>query len=418
MSDIVIIGGGIAGVTAALQCAQRKRQVQLVEEGEIGGVCLNRGCIPTKTMLHYLNLARKARRAGEEGIFEGMGKAGAQVSLKGLQDYTVERIAQLRYGMRFRLKKAGAALIVARAKEEQDGSVSLFFPDGARESLGIPNVLIQARGADWRPPEAVCGRKAEELLLPESLLTMEEAPKETAVIGAGVTGVECAVILAGLGSRVSLYEKEDRILPGFDEDAAGFVKMQLEEAGVRLFSNRAPEELPQDKVMWCGGSRKRDVEEDASKSRPGTFYIGDIREDCSLASQASRQAIDTVYEIFGEPAEKAAAVPSLVYVPFPVAQITSTDAELSKERLVTAQAGYYTNGMAVSMDETQGFVKIAADRLTGELKSIVIAGEGADLMMGEASVLIGNHMTMEQLKRAVHPHPSLCELLAECVAQL
>lgn len=440
MSDIVIIGGGIAGCTAAAECARRGRDVILIEERQIGGVCLNRGCIPTKTMLHFLALAQKAERAAAEGAFSGTVK----VDLKGLQDYTMEKIAQLQYGMRYQLKKAGVKLLAARAKIETDGSVSLVYGDGKKEVLKPPSVLIHAEGADWEPRQRVLSQVSgeaqadknpmQEMLMPEELLSMEAVPEAVAVIGAGVTGVECAMILAGLGSHVSLYEEGRSILTGFDREAVKLVENQLEEAGVSLHKGKKPgvEELEEARILWCGGSRKRELgnlgqpEQTWGRGQyiagtqriPKEYEIGDVRDDCSLASTARYQAVKTVQKIFGEPEIEPAVTPSVVYVPFPVAQVSVRENQRRPDQEIAGRSYYYSSAAAVMTGDTQGFAKIWADARTGELKEIVIAGEGADLMIGEAAVLLQNHMTTFQLRSTVHPHPSLCEVLAECVEKL
>lgn len=440
MNDIIIIGGGIAGATAAVECARRGREVILIEENQIGGVCLNQGCIPTKTMLHFLRLAQKAERAAAEGIFAG----SVNVELKGLQAYTKERLAQLRYGMRYQLKKAGVKLLTARAEKEADGSVSLFHGDGEKEVLEPPSILIHAEGADWSAQRSILpplyreagtdGNSMQEILMPEDLLTMDAVPETVSVIGAGVTGVECAMILSALGSRVSLYEKRDCILEEFGTDAVRLVENQLEEAGISLYKGKeaVPHSGAADRVIWCGGSRKR---KDggaapgqeccagtgiiAGKGRiPQEYEIGDVRDDCSLASTARYQAIKMVQKIFGETEIEPVVIPDVVYAPFPVARAAVPEKGRRRDREAAGKSDYYSCAAAEMTGETTGFVKVWADSRTGELKEILIAGEGADLMIGEAAVLVQNHMTSFQLKSTVHPHPSLCEALAECVEKL
>lgn len=406
MSSITIIGGGAAGYTAALACAERQAKVTLFEKQEIGGVCLHKGCIPTKTMLYYIQLFEKTIRACENGIFHGR----LSVSLQGLQQYTKEKMQELRYAMVYRLKKAGVEIQKAEAVVLKDGTIQASYADGSIRIFSKPDYILHAEGARWQLNDLM--EEKENLLFPEDLLTIESLPANAIVVGGGVTGVETAMILAGLQVPVTILESRGEILSGFEQEAVSYLKQNLQEQNIKICCNTpwTPSFAGKETmVFWCGGKIQQSVSNREEKESNNEYYIGDVREDCSLASVAKYQGIKCAGHIFGEKEYHLRCIPQVIYGKNAVAQVgTVTGNEIK-------QGFYYQNGLAHIQESDTGFVKFYFDKNTKIIKGIVIAGESAPELIGEAAVLVQNQMTIRQLKETIHPHPSLCELLAECV---
>lgn len=435
-TDLLIVGAGPAGLDTATEAARMGLNVTLIERGEFGGTCLNRGCIPTKTLAASAAVALSAASAASYGV----DIAGWTVDYPRVHARVNEVVTHLREGVLTTLGKV--SLVRGNARIAATGP-SVWVGE---EQYLADRLIIATGSAPARLP--VPG--AEMALTSDEMLALDTLPESLLIIGGGVIGVEFASIFAALGTKVTLLEACREILPGFDGEVAKRLRSLLTRRGIRIFTDAAvsaiapggevaftakgrPQSISASIVMMAVGRRpllpegldeadikynKRGIMTDEAlrTSREGIYAIGDVNGRCLLAHAASAQG----RFVLGADVNMH-AIPSVVYSVPEVAMVGLTEEQCTSRGLYfkVGKALFASNGKAVASGCTDGFVKVIADAVGGGILGLHIIGDHAGDLIQEGVLAIDNALTLHSITSAIHPHPSLSETLtAACAAAL
>ncbi|MGQ9478001.1 MAG: dihydrolipoyl dehydrogenase [Candidatus Bipolaricaulia bacterium] len=455
-AEVLIIGGGLGGYVAAIRAAQLGKDVTLVEEDKLGGVCLNIGCIPSKALIHAAGLYRKIPELDPLGI-----------SVKGLR-LELERLQAWKEGVVTRLREGIARLLAASGVKVIPGRARLIGPDKARvespgpgseaEMVEFDHCLL-ATGS--RPLELPALEFDHELVLDSTdALALKSVPEALLVIGGGYIGLELGTLYAKLGSKVTVVEMMDQLLPGTPSELLRPVERRLRELGVQvLLKTKAkalrrgrsgsgaelvvetPEGergLEAEKILQAVGRRPNTaelgleeagvqrtekgfikVDEQLRTSNPRIFAIGDVAGPPMLAHKASHEGLLAAEALTGLPTAPFKAVPAVIFTDPEIAYVGLSEAEAQAQaqgrRIAVGRFPFAALGRAVALGpgEAEGFVKVIADAESKAILGVQIVGPEASNLISEAAIAIETGATLEELARTVHPHPTLPEALME-----
>ncbi len=450
--DLVVIGGGPAGYVAAVRAARLGGRVALVEKEGLGGTCLNKGCIPTKTLIHGASVLAAASAAAEWGVSCDR-PAMDMAALHARKDQIVAGLAQ---GISKLLSTNGVTVLRGLGQVETPGAVTVSGPDG-REVLQARNILLSLGARPVLPP--IPGLTLPGVVTSDALLAATEIPESLAVIGGGVIGMEFACLYASLGSRVTVIEAAERILPmvdaellkrltpmwkrkGLSIERGASVTGVVERDGmlavlyegrdgaretvcrtVLVATGRRP--LPVDGIVGLPGLERLGpfvaVDAGMRTSIPGIYAAGDMTPGPMLAHAASAEGIVAAENAMGGNAAMAYdAIPFCVYVTPEIAGVGLAEEAAGSRGLDVAvgRAAYGANGRAQTLGEPQGMVKLVADAASGRLLGAHLFGAQASELVAEAALAVKNGLTVRQLADTVHSHPTLSETLAEAATDL
>ena len=391
-TDLIVIGAGPGGYRAAEYAAKQGLKVTIFEAGEVGGTCLNVGCIPTKTYVH-------------SATFEEARQRMAQV------------IPQLRSGVEGILAHPNITLIREEASLVDAHTVRSLSGDVTAENI------IVATGSEtkWLP---ILGRDDPRVVDSTGLLALDHLPKRLAIIGAGVIGMEFACVFHRFGSEVTVIEYLKECLPALDSDIAKRLRKYLEKQGITFKMKTAVEniaDIDADVILMATGRKPRmegytAVDENFQMSN-GVYAIGDVNGRQMLAHAAEMQAVRAVNHILGrQDGIRFDVMPAAIFTTPEAACVGPTEDQL-KERGIAytcRKAFWRANGKALSMGETEGMLKLfigADDRILG---CHAYGAHAADIVQ-EVSVLICRETTLGQLRDMIHIHPTLSEILKSAV---
>ena len=451
MYDVIIIGGGPGGYLAAERLAQRKKQVLLIEKQYLGGTCLNVGCIPTKTLLnsakHYLH-AQEAPQFGvhADNIRFDMGEMAAW------KKKTVETLCS---GVASLMKRLKVDVVMGTGELVAAGKVKIAETGEVHEAKAV---IIATGSVPAMPP--IPGTKDNKKLLDSTaLLELTQVPENLCVIGGGVIGIEFASLFGTLGSKVTVIEMMDEIIPPMDKELAPLLRKHLKNTEFRLgcrvekldggtvfykTKEGKDESVKADIVLmavgrkcqtesWNGKAAGIDirpkgvaVDERMRTNVSGVWAIGDVNGKSMLAHSAYRMAEVAVNDICsvldGTPNRdrmRYDAVPWVVYS-IPEASgcgITEQEARAKNIGVKTATVPMIVSGRFVAENgvKAAGTVKVIADEKNGRILGVHILGSYASEMIWGASALIENEMRVEDVKQLIFPHPTVCEAIREAV---
>ena len=455
MSDyqLIVIGAGPGGYTAALEAARLGLHTAVVERREVGGTCLNRGCIPTKTLLHASQVYRDAVDGSPAGVHAG----DITFNLGEMFAYKRAVSEKLRGGIHALLKGAKVDLLEGAARIDAPGRVTVAGPEG--DTVYTADRILAATGSvPVRPP--IPGLDLPGVMTSDELLEGSDTLYESLVLmGGGVIGVEFATFYANLGCRVTLIEGMDRLLPTMDRELGQNLGQILKKQGVEVLTSamvRRVEQTPEgltvhvdqkgkekavsgEKVLcaigrrpcWDGlfapelvpetRGRSLLVDEDFRTSIPGVYAIGDVSAVIQLAHVAAAQGIACVNRMCGrQAATDLNVVPSCIYSSPEIAVVGLTEAE-AKEQGINAVSGKCTmfgNARTVIEDPGRCFMKLVADRDTGRLIGAQLMCQHASDIISQLSAALVNGLTVGQLLSVMRPHPSFEEAMTEALERL
>lgn len=446
MIDVAIIGAGPAGYVAAIRAAQLGATVSLIEKDEIGGVCLNRGCIPTKALLESANLLSKIGKAEKHGISVG------SVSTD------IRSMMRRKNGIVRRVVASTRRLIESYDVEIVEGTATLT---GSREitvtgssslrKIEAGNIIIAAGSAP--APLRTPTSEAIRIITSDEALAMEDLPGSLLIIGGGAIGVEFACIFNMLGTEVTLVEMMPQLLPGEDEEIASFLKYLLEENGVKILTEArvtkieekngestvavaknngertmTPEEilvavgrvpktqgLGLDNIVVNDGGRII-VNKRMETKVPHIYAIGDVVGKYMLAHVASAEAIVAAENVMGAAVEiDYRAVPRCVYTSPEVASVGLTEKQAieSGRPTTVGRFSFSSNSRALTLSEDRGGIKVVADAKSGEILGIHMIGPEVSEIIHEAVLAIRLEATVQDVADLIHAHPTLSETLKE-----
>ncbi|MCD6521609.1 dihydrolipoyl dehydrogenase [Candidatus Calescamantes bacterium] len=431
---VIVLGGGPGGYSSAIRCAQMGAEVILVEKEFLGGVCLNHGCIPTKTLFEASLIKEKIKKAG---IF------GWEIEEKGFQWEVLKKkkeevVIRLRKGLEFLFSQYGIKWVKGVGKVI-NGGVEV----GEKTFSG--DTLILATGSSPLLPPAF---KKRRVLTSREILDLEKLPEKLLIAGGGVIGCEFAYIFSSLGTEVTLVEMMERLLPAEDGDISRGVEEVLKKKGVRVITGIKVEKIEEGKdsiscelgeEKWEGeyilaalgrvrntqdfsglgiemGKEGVRVNEQMETTVPGVFAVGDLTPSPQLAHVAFQEG-----EVAGENAcggEKTIdyrAIPRVIFT-YPEAGSVGMGEEEAREKgypVKTVKFPFTAVGKAHAEDDTEGWVKLVVNEENNEILGLHILSPSAGEILGEGIIAVNLKVTPETLADSIHPHPTRIEAIKE-----
>jgi dihydrolipoamide dehydrogenase len=449
--DIVIIGGGPGGYVAAIKAAQLGYKTVCVEEQFLGGVCLNIGCIPTKALLESAALISHLGHAKEFGVTVGEVSTDLAQAVKRSRQVS-DRLTK---GVGFLFKKNKVTHIDGRGRLQGGGKVEVTGKDGKKQTVTGKHVIV----ATGSRPRDLPFLKIDHDRVWDSTDAMmaQEPPKTLAVVGAGAIGCEFADVYAAFGTQVVIIEALDRILPLEDRDCSAVVEKSYRKRGMEVYTGARLEKaeigktgakltvktakgetkiIEADRVLSAIGRSPNiedvglekagvkltdrgfiQVDKQMRTSVAGIYAIGDVAGPPLLAHKGSHEGIACVEAIHGD---KHAGVdygniPNCTYCHPEVASVGLTE-EQAREKGLDIEVGTFpwiANGRALTAGDTDGFVKVIRDKKYSEVLGAHIVGAHATELIAEFVLARHLESTTEEMDRAMHPHPTLSEAVAE-----
>jgi dihydrolipoamide dehydrogenase len=449
--QVVVIGAGPGGYVAAIRLAQLGKDVILIErEPRLGGVCLNVGCIPSKALIHAADLAHEIRH----GQAMGLTVEGLAVDLRKMVGWKDGIVARLTGGVELLCSKNGVEVVRGVARFLTDRSLQVAGDDGQVEISFEQAVIATGSSPMELPSLATDGRR---VIGSTEALSLEQVPDRLVVVGAGYIGLELGTVYAKLGAEVTIVEFMPEIVPGLDRDAARALERSLKKLKVKLLlEHRASSfedgddpaliavgpdggevRVPADVVMVSVGRVPRSaglgleeigvatddkgfvkVDDRQRTSTPGIYAIGDVAGGMLLAHKAYQEAKVAAEVIAGEPAAfDNVGIPAVIYTDPEVAWVGLTEAEAVARghEVVTGSFSFKASGRAMSLDSTDGFVKVVADASTGRLLGTLAVGRGVSELIGEATLALEMGAFLDDVALTIHAHPTMSEAFQEAV---
>ena len=444
--DVVVIGGGPAGYVAAIRAAQVGGKVAVVEKSELGGTCLNRGCIPTKTFLKNAEIIEGIEMSSKRGII--LENEKFTVDMPKVVSLKNEIVKTLTNGVQGLLKSNSIKIFKGVGKINKDKDVVI---NG--EKVLRTNKIILAGGSKVGSVN-IPGIESKRVLTSDDILDLKELPKSLAVIGGGVVGVELGQAYLSFGSEVTVIEMMDRIVPGVDREASETLRKALEKKGMKILTSSKikeiidegdklrikledKEDVVAEKALLSIGRvpdleavGELDLEMERGKikvdkymetSVEGVYAPGDINGIKMLAHAAFRMGeVAAENAILGNHREtKLETTPSAIYTIPEVGMVGLTE-EQAKEKydINIGKFAFVGNGRALASGDTTGFVKVIADKKYGEILGVHIVGQSAAEIINEASSLMAMEITVDEVIKTIHGHPTFSEALFEACADV
>ena len=448
--DLVVIGAGPGGYVAAIRASQLGLKVACIDRQFLGGTCLNVGCIPSKAMLES---SEKFFETKNKLANHGIKVGDVSLDLEKLLARKDAVVKQLTTGVGFLFRKNKIDSIIGSGRIVSKDTVEVKSADGKISTLNAKRILIATGSAPIELP----GLKFDNQFIVDSTggLAFKEVPKKLLVIGGGYIGVELGSVWKRLGSEVLTIEFTDRILPLMDQELSGMLQRSLEKSGMKFKFNSAAmgaeirdgkvfvtvktgdqttvEEC--DRVLVCTGRKPTTdglglaeigVEMDKrgfilanphfETNIPGVFAIGDVIGGLMLAHKAEEEGIACAELMAGKAGHvNYKVVPGVVYTHPEFAQVGLTEAEAKKEgrEVKVGKFPLKANGRAISIDDTEGWMKVVGDAKTDRLLGVQILSPCAGELIAEACVAMEFAASTEDLGRTMHAHPTLAEAVKE-----
>ncbi len=453
--DLLIIGGGPGGYVAAIKGAQLGLSVGLVERDKVGGACLHKGCIPTKALIQSTHLYELCKRSKEYGIVT----EGVSVDFSGFHKRKRTIVTRLFGGIEHLLKKNKVDILNGTGQIVSPDKVLVKEGDRIKEEISAKNIIV----ATGSSPMVFDGLPYDKnsVLTSDDILELEEIPSSLLIIGGGAIGVEFAYIYNALGSKVTVIEMMDEILPTNDKDVGSALRKSLSKKGVNFLTQTSlnlieikedsveitvkkndgnsdgnTETLQSEKVLLAMGRKPEtkdsgleelnlefngrfvNVDENMQTSRPGIYAIGDVSGQPLLAHLASAQGKLVAHNIAGKdfPPINNNTIPSVTYTNPQVASVgmSQKTAELEGCDVKIGRFPFMANSKTQIMGEgEEGFIKVITDASSGEILGIHLIGHEVGELIGGMSLAMNLEATNLEVGANIFPHPTLSEVFAE-----
>ncbi|MEA4854301.1 MAG: dihydrolipoyl dehydrogenase [Christensenella sp.] len=443
--DVAVIGGGPAGYVSAIRAAMLGGKVVLFEKDTVGGTCLNRGCIPTKSYIRTAEVLEEIKNAGSRGIINN---ANASVDMEKVVAYKNGVVKKLTGGVAGLLRSHGVAVVSGEAV--MTGKTTVLC--GGKEYEAASTLLCGGSVPGTLP---IPGVDLPGVLTSDGILGITEVPKTLCVIGGGVIGCEIATAFAAFGCEVTIVEYMPSLLPMLDEELAAAAKKSLEEAGIRILAGTAVSAVEEtegglavktaqgdvqcEKVLLAVG-RKPDlaclgslagqiktqrgyvvVNDKMQTNIPNIYAPGDINGKCMLAHAAFQMGETAAENAMGKPEVcKLEFVPSCVYMLPELAGVGLTERQAAeqygRESIRVGRFAFAANGRALAAGHRKGFVKVVTGAKYGELLGVHMEGAGVTEMIAEGMALMTSEVTAHEIVKMPHAHPTMSEAFMEACA--
>jgi len=448
--DVVVVGGGPGGYSAAFRCAELGLETAIVDaQARLGGACLYEGCIPSKALLHVAGLIGEVERARELGVDFGE----PRVSLDPLRKWKSERvIGKLSRGLAAVAKSKGVEVVGGRAVFESSRQVRVEGDEA--QTLRFAHAVV-ATGSRPAPLPGIAV-EGDRVMDSTAALALPDVPERLLVVGGGYIGLELGQVYAALGSRVVLIEMLDGLLPGVDRDLVQplarrcqklFAEIRL---GTRLTGLRAAGGAVEasygdatatfDRVLVAVGRRAATdglglertraqadargviaIDERGRTADPHLYAVGDVTGEPMLAHRAMRQGKVAAEAIAGRAAAfDNVAIPAVVFTDPEVAWcgLTESEAERAGRAVKVARFSWAASGRAATLGRADGLTKLIADADSGRVVGVGIVGPGAGELIAEGALAVEAALTVEDVAATIHAHPTLSETLMEAAETL
>ena len=444
--DIAILGAGPGGYVAALRAAGLGAKVALIEAVWLGGTCLNVGCIPSKAYLHLAELYETVRRQGDAfGILADK----LTVDFARVVDHKDKVVKLNTGGVASMLKKRGVQVIMGRGRLTAPGGLSIDLTDGSSRSLTAGKIILATGSTstkfDFIPFDG------KRVFTSDDVWDRRELPAHALIVGGGVIGCEFASIFSGFGAQVTVVEMLDRILPLQDEDVSKELTKAFKKRKVKLHTGRKVEqmtvdgetvqstlddgtEIEADLVLVAVGRRPNTddigldaagvqtdngvivVDERCQTNVANVYAIGDCATTLQLAHVASRMGLVAAENACGhEAAETLGVVPAGIFTHPEVGEVglSETKAKEIGRDVKVAKFPMMASGIAHAFAATEGFAKLVADPVTGEILGASIVGQHAADIIHEVALAMRNELTVDEIALTIHAHPTFSETVME-----
>ena len=452
LKDVIIIGGGPGGYVSAIRASQLGLNVTLIENKELGGICLNWGCIPTKSLLKVSEFKKNLDKFKEFGF-----------NISGEITFDIEKIVkrsrdaskQLSSGVKFLLKKNKVEVIKGFASISSIAEfieINITKDNGNNEKLETKNLVI-ATGAI---PKSLPGieNESDRIWTAKEAMIPKKLPKSLTIIGSGAIGIEFASFYNDMGSKVTVIEAEKNIMPNEDEEISELAKSIFTKKGIKFFNNAQLQtidltknnaiskfkidnkihEIVSENVLVAigvkGNISNLGIEKFSIKTENGhivtnkkmetniknIYAIGDVIDGPMLAHKAEEEGIAVAELIAGQSGHvNYDIIPGVVYTSPEVAYVGKSEEQLKKENIgyKIGKFPFMANSRAKAIDEPEGFVKILADQSTDKVLGVHIIGPHAGEMIAEMAVAMEFGASSEDIARTCHAHPTFSEAIKE-----
>ncbi|MCM3716737.1 dihydrolipoyl dehydrogenase [Fictibacillus phosphorivorans] len=456
--DLVIMGGGTGGYVAAIRAAQLGKTVAVVEKGKLGGTCLHRGCIPSKALLRSAEVYKTAKKAADFGVdIEGLG-----LNFSKMQERKQSIVNQLHMGVQSLMKKGKIEVYEGTGRilgpsifSPMPGTVSVEFNDGTENEILIPQNVIVATGSR---PRSLPGLEIDGnfVMSSDEALEMETLPESIIIVGGGVIGIEWASMLNDLGVEVTVLEYADRIVPTEDEEISKEAARVLKKKGIKLVTSAKvlPDTLETGSGVMISAEHKGETKQFSAEkmlvsvgrqantegiglenttikvengyiqtneyfqtAESHIYAIGDVIGGLQLAHVASHEGITAVEHLCNLSPEPINYdnISKCIYSSPEMASVGLTEKQ-AKDKGFNVKIGKFpfkAIGKALVYGESDGFVKIVADKDTDDLLGVHMIGPHVTDMISEAGLAKVLDATPWEIAHTIHPHPSLSEVFGE-----
>lgn len=446
-TETLVVGAGPGGYVAAIRAAQLGQKVTIVEKGNLGGVCLNVGCIPSKALISAGHRYEIATHSQDMGIFA----ENVKVDFSKVQEWKAGVVKKLTSGVEGLLKGNKVEIVRGEAYFVDENTVRVMTENSA-QTYKFKNAII-ATGS--RPIELPAFKFSKRVLDSTGALNLPDIPKSMVVIGGGYIGTELGTAYANFGTKITILEGADEILSGFEKQMSAVVRRRLKKKGVDVFTNALAKGVEEredgvtvtfevngetktvdaEYVLVTVGRRPNteemgleqigikmtergliEIDKQCRTSVPNIYAIGDVVAGPPLAHKASYEGKIAAEAIAGHPSEiDYLAIPAVVFSDPECASVGYFEKQAIEEGIdvITAKFPFGANGRALALNETDGFLKLVLTKDDGVIIGAQIVGPNASDMIAELGLAIEAGMTAEDIAMTIHAHPTLGEITME-----